>query len=117
MENTDWQDLLFSFDGRINRAKYWLGTVIAWVFGAVAVALLQTVGGTIGLLVAIAAYVALIWVGFAVLIKRWHDRGKSGWWVLIVFVPLIGYLWALIETGFLEGDKGENLYGSDPLAA
>jgi uncharacterized membrane protein YhaH (DUF805 family) len=35
---------------------------------------------------------------------------------LIGFVPLIGALWALIETGFLEGTSGDNEYGPDPLA-
>jgi uncharacterized membrane protein YhaH (DUF805 family) len=58
----------------------------------------------------------VIWPSLAVSIKRWHDRGKSGWWVLIALVPLIGGLWALIETGFLPGTSGTNQYGPDPLA-
>jgi len=116
VEDMDYQKLLFTFDGRINRAKYWIGTGLSWVLAVVAVTLLAAIGGTIGFLVAIVAYIALIWIGLAVAIKRWHDRGKSGWWILIVFVPIIGWLWALIENGFLEGDKGDNQYGSDPLA-
>jgi uncharacterized membrane protein YhaH (DUF805 family) len=48
---------------------------------------------------------------YAVTTKRWHDRGKSGWWSLIVLVPIIGELWALIELGFLGGDEGANHYG------
>ena len=51
------------------------------------------------------------WVSLAISVKRWHDRGKSGWWVLIGFIPIIGGLWALIETGFLGGDPGPNQYG------
>ncbi|MFV1999016.1 MAG: DUF805 domain-containing protein [Acidimicrobiia bacterium] len=117
MENIDWQDLLFKFDGRINRAKFWIGTGISWALIIVAVALAAIIGGSFGFLVAVLAYVAVIWIGLAVSIKRWHDRGKSGWWILIVLIPFIGYLWALIETGFLEGDKGDNQYGSDPLTA
>lgn len=61
--------------------------------------------------------IASIWPGLAVSIKRWHDRGKSGWWILIALVPLIGGLWALIETGFLPGTPGTNEYGPDPLAS
>jgi uncharacterized membrane protein YhaH (DUF805 family) len=49
-------------------------------------------------------------------IKRFHDLGKTGWWVLIGFVPIIGGLWYLIEAGFLPGAKGPNQYGPDPLS-
>jgi len=57
----------------------------------------------------------LMLVGLIVQIKRWHDRDKSGWWVLINLVPCIGGLWALIECGFLRGTTGENRFGPDPL--
>jgi len=56
-------------------------------------------------------YIPLIWVSLAIQVKRWHDRNKSGWWVLISFVPLIGPIWALIENGFLAGDEAENRFG------
>lgn len=52
---------------------------------------------------------------FALQIKRWHDRDKSGLWMLIVFVPFIGVLWSLIELGFLRGSAGRNRFGPDPL--
>jgi len=44
-------------------------------------------------------------------IRRWHDRDKSGWWVFIGFIPIIGPLWTLIELGFLPGTPGPNHYG------
>jgi hypothetical protein len=46
--------------------------------------------------------------------KRWHDRGASGWWNLLSFVPILS-IWAFIECGFLRGTKGNNRYGQDPL--
>jgi uncharacterized membrane protein YhaH (DUF805 family) len=55
--------------------------------------------------------VLFLWPQYALATKRWHDRGKSGWWSLIVFVPIIGGLWALIELGFLGGQPGVNEYG------
>ena len=123
MENIDWKDLLFKFDGRINRGKFWAGIAVSWGIGLVFAILLSiTVGSGSGALsgilvfVGIALYVMLIWIGLAISIKRWHDRGKSGWWILIAFIPIIGGLWALIETGFLEGDAGDNQYGPNPLA-
>lgn len=115
MGDIDWQHLLFQFDGRINRAKFWAGIGAIWVgyfvigilFGAIDS---SAVRGILGL-----AYLAFLWPSLAISIKRWHDRDKSGWWVLIAFIPFIGWLWALIETGFLEGTKGPNQYGPDPL--
>ena len=116
MENIDWGYLLFQFDGRINRAKFWFGVVILyaalWILIGVAVATESSaLIGVTSLL-----WVAAIWPGLAISIKRWHDRNKSGWWVLIAVIPLIGPIWALIETGFLAGTEGPNQYGPDPLA-
>jgi uncharacterized membrane protein YhaH (DUF805 family) len=50
------------------------------------------------------------------IMRRFHDRGKSGWWTLIIFVPFIGFLWMIVECGFLKGTTGPNQYGPDPLA-
>ena len=46
-----------------------------------------------------------------VYIKRFHDRDKSGWWVLIGLIPIIGAIWLLIELGFLKGTDGPNRFG------
>jgi uncharacterized membrane protein YhaH (DUF805 family) len=122
------QSLLFSFQGRINRAKFWLVHVVMWVvvlvvFGAIlgsaAVssdpqAALQSVG-VVGGLILLVVYVLALWIGLAIAAKRWHDRNKSAWWILIVFVPVVGGLWYLIECGFLKGTTGANKFGSDPL--
>jgi len=115
-------DLLFSFNGRINRAKYWLGTVcliVVYVILAVVSGAAMSSDGSMGIvgIIAMIIYVAMIWPSVALGVKRFHDRDKSGWWVLIAFVPVIGGLWYLIECGFLEGTKGPNKFGPDPLAA
>jgi uncharacterized membrane protein YhaH (DUF805 family) len=124
------QSLLFSFQGRIKRAKFWLVHLIMWVIVAVAfgavlggaamssdpTAALESVG-IVGGLVLLVIYILAIWVGLAVAAKRWHDRNKSAWWILIVFVPVVGGLWYLIECGFLPGTTGPNKFGADPLSA
>jgi uncharacterized membrane protein YhaH (DUF805 family) len=123
------QNLLFGFQGRVNRAKFWLVHVGMWVVMAVLFsvllggaalsgdpeAALRSVGTVPGLILAV-VYVLMVWVGLAVGVKRWHDRNKSGWWILIALVPVIGGLWYLIECGFLRGTVGHNTYGPDPLA-
>jgi len=117
MDNIDWQYLLFDFNGRINRGKFWLGIVVVWVGVLIVATIAAVMNSTIVWLVLGVVYLGTIWVGLALSIKRWHDRDKSGWWIFIGFVPIIGGLWALIETGFLEGTKGDNQYGPDPLAS
>jgi uncharacterized membrane protein YhaH (DUF805 family) len=106
----DWQQLLTSFEGRISRQPFWIGSLV--VVGANLV-VSMLIGGFIGAIVS----VALIYPSVCVAIKRWHDRGKPGWWVLIGLIPVIGWIWTLVECGFLEGDPGDNEYGPNPLAS
>jgi uncharacterized membrane protein YhaH (DUF805 family) len=56
----------------------------------------------------------LVWPAVALSAKRWHDRGKSAWWVLVALIPGIGWLWMLIENGCLPGAKGANRFGDAP---
>ncbi|HKP24672.1 MAG TPA: DUF805 domain-containing protein, partial [Dongiaceae bacterium] len=62
------------------------------------------------------ATLALAWVSFAGVVRRFHDRGKSGWWALLYFMPVIGWLWILIECGFLPG-KPNVAYTFSPAPA
>ncbi len=113
----DWGYLFTSFDGRINRAKFWAGYVVLWIGTGLVIGLLSVLLGDSASfwVLYVVAVAIIILAGLAVQVKRWHDRGKSGWWVLIGLIPLIGPLWALIETGFLRGTDGSNDYGPDPL--
>jgi uncharacterized membrane protein YhaH (DUF805 family) len=110
------KDLLFSFQGRIGRGKYWaglLGTIV--VLGATMIFLIKLgVSEELLNIVLIMLNVPLIWIWLAVPVKRWHDRNKSGWWIFISFIPIIGPIWAFIENGLLAGDRGANNYGPPP---
>lgn len=119
---------LFSFQGRVNRAKFWLisilmGVIFGVVFGVVMGGAMSSMSdpnkmpsvGTVPMIILGVLYILMLWIGLALGVKRWHDRNKSGWWVLIALVPVIGGLWYLIECGFLKGTTGPNKYGADPL--
>ena len=123
-------NLLFSVQGRANRAKFWLVALAIVVIEVILFAVLlggaamsgdpeqiAAAMGPVASVVILAFVVIATWMSVAVAVKRYHDRNKSGWWVLIVFVPVIGGLWYLIECGFLRGTAGPNAYGPDPLAA
>ena len=109
----------FTFSGRLRRGEFW----VRWIVVAIAALLLMLPALGIVLTADPIPSWPLFWlllVGlvanvywFSVMIRRWHDRGKSAWWVLIWFIPYVGSLWVLIELGFLRGDPGPNRYG-DP---
>ena len=115
----DWKYLFLSLEGRINRAKFWAGVGVMFAGAVIAALLDNLLGLTIGDLpygvIYIIYSIALIWPGIVLYAKRWHDRDKSGWWTLIVFIPFIGALWVLVELGILRGTPGDNRFGPDPL--
>lgn len=140
MDTGNLVQLFFGFQGRINRAKYWIAVV---VYLAVAIVLvlvgmgMAMAGSFLVILIAVIIYIPMIISGVAVGIKRLHDRGKSGWWLLLFYLApailsgggeamgagmvlslasLAISIWALVELGFLKGDTGANAYGPDPVA-
>ncbi len=140
-----WGQFLFSFNGRINRAKYWLYVVGAFV--AITVIALLLIGITalspmllmVPSAVAAVIYLALLYAGLAVGAKRLHDRNKSAWWLLAFYVApallsgvagvpdslglklIVGFasmalgIWGFVELGCMGGTVGPNEYGPDPI--
>ncbi|MGE0006721.1 MAG: DUF805 domain-containing protein [Parvibaculaceae bacterium] len=109
--------VLFSFGGRIGRGQYWLGYFVQLALAALSWMCLLTAqrNGNIPLLIVPVILCPLVlWMALAVMAKRYHDRGKSAWWILIAFVPIVGGIWQLIELGLLRGTEGANDYGPDP---
>jgi uncharacterized membrane protein YhaH (DUF805 family) len=122
--------MLFSFEGRIRRSHWWLarlGVGFAWL--SVLIVLAMIVGGlgnvgerpaaaTAGAgllgLVFVITLPLVFWIEFALTAKRWHDCNKPAVMVLIIFVPLIGGIWTLVECGFIDGTQGPNQYGPSP---
>jgi uncharacterized membrane protein YhaH (DUF805 family) len=111
----DWRQFLFSFQGRVGRQQYWVMALLSVPFILAATIInsgfRRDPAETPGVLVLL----PMLWAAVAVTIKRWHDRNKSGWWILINLIPVVGDIWSLIENGFLKGTPGENRFGPDPL--
>ena len=132
----DWKYLFTSFEGRISRQPFWLSLlaliIIEWIVMIVLgmVFGISMMGGMdpsmdpeavasaamTGMIPIFIISLLFLYPALAIYAKRWHDRGKSGWWTLICLVPLIGGIWILVECGFLSGTEGPNQYGNDPLA-
>jgi uncharacterized membrane protein YhaH (DUF805 family) len=117
---------LFSFQGRVRRLHFWLVRLIgaAALFAVVLlVGALTGMGGEshelsplgiVGGAVNLALFLAYFWIELANVVKRCHDRNKTGWFILIGLIPIIGGIWLLIDLGFLDGDAGRNQYGPSP---
>lgn len=103
--------VLFSFKGRIGRKAFWLAMLAMLVFNIVVSFVTVIAPGELGGILYLILVLPVIWVSLAVQAKRWHDRNKSAWWILINLIPLIGAIWALIENGFMAGTPGGNDFG------
>ena len=103
-----------TFSGRAPRSEYWYLTL----FGYFLSLLIFFIGYTFNspeLMMGISLVVCLIFFvpGLAVSIRRLHDTGRSGWWLLLAFIPYIGSIALLII--FCIGSDDDNKYGPNPL--
>ncbi|HEX7385225.1 MAG TPA: DUF805 domain-containing protein [Burkholderiaceae bacterium] len=112
----DLRTLLLGLQGRVPRKTFWLWGVLALVLAQMVAYALLGIAGASERFAEGASALLVVWPSFAITVKRWHDRGKSAWWVLINLVPVVGSVWTLIECGLLRGTVGANRYGPDPLA-
>ncbi|MDX2276119.1 MAG: DUF805 domain-containing protein [Hyphomonadaceae bacterium] len=113
-------NILFNFNGRINRAQYWLGTLgvsavsflMSMMVGISAVtsqmatdpaAALTTSLGTLGFSGLINIFV--VWASLAIQVKRFHDRGRSGWFAAVPFVLVFWIIGSILSSAF-SGHSG-----------
>ena len=102
-----------TFTGRARRKEFWM-FVLCNLIIAVGIGILARIAPAFSLLSLLYSLAVLI-PGLAVSVRRLHDIGKSGVWVLISFVPLIGGIWLIILLA-QEGVQAENKWGPDPKA-
>ncbi len=103
----------FNVNGRARRTEYWMYFLVYLGIAIVASVLDGLLDSQkIGALVALVHLVPSITVG----VRRLHDIGRSGWWLLIALLPLVGWLIALYWA-VKEGQPHDNAYGADPKAA
>ena len=121
-----------TFSGRARRSEFWFWFLFAIIAGVVAavldsmlfpammdvqtdlgdgVASFSAQGGPISALVSLGLFLP----GLAVAVRRLHDVDRSGWWLLLAFIPLIGII-VLIVWWCTEGTRGPNRFGPDPKA-
>ena len=116
------RDNYANFNGRARRKEYWMFTlfyILLVLACAFALALLVATGPySLTILVAIifiTVILAHVVPSIALSVRRLHDVGLSGWFLLLAFIPYIGNL-IIFVFSVIEGNKGTNKYGPDPKA-
>ncbi|HRZ98725.1 MAG TPA: DUF805 domain-containing protein [Paludibacter sp.] len=103
------------FSGRARRKEYWMFILFNIIFSAIAMTIDYLLGlsvmgsGPITMIYSLAILIPSI----AVVVRRLHDINKSGAWILIGFIPLLGAIWLLVLL-IKAGVVGDNQYGPDP---
>jgi uncharacterized membrane protein YhaH (DUF805 family) len=103
----------FDFSGRARRKEYWMfmlfSIIISWTL-----AIIDIVFGTYIFSIISTIYSLLIFIpSLAVLLRRLHDSGNSGWYLFLLLIPLLGWIWLLVLL-CLESEPGPNKWGENP---
>ena len=125
----DWRALFISTDGRISRGPWWIAVGVLLAVSALYEGLS---GATTRLASFWFVYPALLFAAGCVCWKRLHDRGRTGWWAVMVLVAFLAVwpishpvaaafalpilVWAVVELGAMPGEQGANRFGSSPRA-
>jgi uncharacterized membrane protein YhaH (DUF805 family) len=102
------------FNGRAARPEFWWFVLINVIIAAVINVVFSAIGGhnsgrVVSDLYSLAVFLPSLGVG----IRRLHDTNRSGWWYLLVFIPIIGWI-VLIVFLAMASDPGSNNYGPNP---
>jgi FAD/FMN-containing dehydrogenase/uncharacterized membrane protein YhaH (DUF805 family)/SAM-dependent methyltransferase len=108
-------DLLYSLRGRVSRGDFWYAALLVLsMFVVLSIGLSAAFGGALPGVLSVLLYMLLYWSLAALSIKRYHDLGRSGWWLLLLAIPLVGPAWVLWTLLFRKGKPSENRFGALP---
>lgn len=99
------------FQGRADRAEYWWFFLANFIIFAILGTLAQV--STVFLVIDTVAGLTVFIPSLAVAMRRLHDTGRSGWWLLLGLIPIVGFIIVIVFLA-LEGDRGPNQYGPPP---
>lgn len=107
------------FGGRARRKEYWMFTLVSTIVYIVLMIAESRLGFVsqlgIGMISLVYSLVVLL-PSIAVIVRRLHDTGRSGWWLLVALVPIVGVI-ALLVFAVQDSEAGHNEYGPNPKLA
>jgi len=108
-----------NLNGRASRSEYWWFVLFNLIVNIVTFVIDSTLGtmvtydmGYVGLI----AFLALLLPTVSVSVRRLHDIGKSGWWILLAIIPIVNFIGIFVILVFtlMEGEEHPNQYGNVP---
>lgn len=103
-----------NFQGRARRKAYWMFVLFNFIVAIIA-SIVDNVLGAGGIISGLYG-LAIFLPGLAIGVRRLHDIGKSGWWLLIALIPIVGFI-VLLVFAVTDSQPGENQYGPNPKGA
>ena len=103
------------FTGRARRTEYWMFFLFNLIIAAVLLGVEMAVFGGPGVLYGI-YMLAILLPALGVTVRRLHDTGRTGWWVLVWLIPIVGPIVILVFM-VLDSQPGDNEYGPNPKTA
>ncbi|MFF5973590.1 DUF805 domain-containing protein [Streptomyces sp. NPDC012769] len=101
------------FSGRARRKEFWMFQL----FNLIASIVLSIIDAALGIQLLSLIYVLAVLIpNLAVSVRRLHDTGRSGWWILIGLIPLVGFIVLLVFYAS-EGEREQNAHGPNPKLA
>jgi uncharacterized membrane protein YhaH (DUF805 family) len=100
-----------NFSGRSARSEYWFWVLFVFIADIVAIAIDAAIGKQI---ISSLFGLAVLLPGLAVTVRRLHDLDRTGWWIFLGLIPLVGAI-ILIIWFCSKGTDGPNRFGPDPL--
>lgn len=100
-----------NFSGRARRKEYWMFVLFSVILGIITVIIDMMIRGAF--IVTMIFSLAIFLPNLAVTVRRLHDTDKSGWWVLLQFIPYLGGIIILIFC-LIDSTPGTNQYGENP---
>ncbi|MET9913977.1 DUF805 domain-containing protein [Streptomyces sp. NPDC006476] len=104
------------FSGRARRKEYWMYALfVGIIYVVLSVLTVATKSSAFSILLGV-FWLAILLPSLAVGVRRLHDTGRSGWWLLFGIVPLVGSI-TLLVFSCLDSEPGQNKYGPNPKEA
>ena len=103
--------LLFSIRGRVSRADFWYASLLVISVFVVGFVLIDDLAGWNATWI---LYPPFLWSLFVLAKKRYHDLGRSVWWLFLLAIPLLGPAWVIGTLYLRKGKQSDNRYGALP---